>query len=116
MMIASAIGRWRARLLWKSTKSAVAPPTSTVVPAGLGRSRIRFTVVLARLGDEGVARRSPAIAVSPLASRCGGCTSATPVDPRDLAPRPARRRGAAAFDATQIGVSRKGGNSRCIAS
>ncbi len=42
--IASAIGRWEAMLDWRSTKSAVAPPTRTVVPAGVFSSRIRFTV------------------------------------------------------------------------
>ena len=42
--IASAIGRWLARLVWKSMKSAVAPPTRTVVPGGGCSSRIAFTV------------------------------------------------------------------------
>ncbi len=45
MMIASTIGRWRTRLVCRSTKSAVAPPTSVVVPGGGCSSRIRFTVV-----------------------------------------------------------------------
>ena len=49
-MIPNAIGRWRARLDWKSTKSAVAPPTRTVAPGGAGMPRIRLMVSL--LGSE----------------------------------------------------------------
>ena len=43
-MIARAIGRWRSRLDWKSTKSAVAPPTRAVAPGGGGSARIASTV------------------------------------------------------------------------
>src|SRR5260221_11529002 len=76
-MIAKAIGRWRVRLPWKSMKSAVAPPTSTVAHGGAATSRIRFTVDLLASELNGFAEIAWIAATQPC-SGWGGATAATP--------------------------------------
>ena len=104
-MIPNAIGRWRARLDWKSTKSAVAPPTRTVAPGGAGMPRIRLMVSL--LGSELNGYSDTAwITVTPSSSRRGGRASATPSVRRIRAASATASRGVAPSTETQIGVSR----------
>jgi hypothetical protein len=104
-MIAKAIGRWRARLPWKSTKSAVAPPTSTVAPGGARIARIRLTVDLLASELKGLAEIAR-IATTPPCSCSGGATAVTPGVRRIRAASWTSAFGVAPLTETQIGVSR----------
>ncbi len=94
-----------ARLPWKSTKSAVAPPTSTVVRGGVGSARIAFTVSWLASEANGWAETAW-IAVTPPASRRGGTTSLTPSSRRTLAANAVAAFGPPPSKSIQIGVSR----------
>ncbi len=104
-MIANAIGRCRTRLSWKSTKSAVAPPTSTVAPAGAGTSRIRSTVDWLASASNGLAEITWTT-VTPSSSCCGRRDCGDPLGARIRAVSCAACFDPAPSTTTQIGVSR----------